>query len=126
MKATEEQIEKEITDRARFRFNEFCDAFRNAVKRSEMWAWYSGDSSTRGDGVRIAYKEFDEILKKETSLPTALDGQFYEKLRRDKEEFEKKKNKAVEELSDRILKRGTSDYHQKQQAIVQIIEKMLR
>lgn len=98
-------IEKEVQRRVEFKMNEFWDAFNNTVNRHKhfLWATMNRKQSLKEQYYIEALKEIKEILSKEINLPTALDGET-------KKYIWEEKEKLVDKISDRVLKKCTHDY----------------
>lgn len=98
----EQLIEIEIQKRVGFRLEEIRKQFKMGLDAAKM-----ADRVTFGHlharGFLMAYEIVNDVLEKELSMGTPLDGDFNRRVWL-------KKEKAVNDISNRILKQGTRDY----------------
>ncbi len=114
---TEQDIEKEVQARVDYKMNELITACTNIANTNFGAAFNSGHP--KYVYYMEAFKEFKQMIVKEKHMPLPIDHLVETKKR-------EKRDKAVEKLSDRLLKRSTRDYHHLQMVISETIEEAQR
>ena len=109
-------IEREVQARVDFKMNELLTGLKNTISAN-----FSAAIKTNNPKYSYyweAFTQFDEMVKKERDMGTPYNDMA-------KRELEKKRNNAVTKLSNRLLKRGAYDYHEKERFIVGVVEDLL-
>lgn len=109
-------IEQEILKRVAFKMSEFKTSLRN-IKGHLTSIHSPAELHDKKENAYLAKAIgiVEERLDKETNMGGIYDGLFYRQLVEDK-------NKLVDEISNVVLKRGTSDYPEKSSRINNLIE----
>lgn len=109
---TPQEIEKEIQARVEFKLSELMTGVKNRVALKYRQAF---DMSQKSQYAWQAFKEVEEMMKKEISMATPYDNM-------DKRKKWEAKEKAVANISHSLDLRGTRDYEHKVKIIVREIE----
>lgn len=107
-------IEKEVQARVDFKMSELLTAIENTAKAN--WGVARATGSEKHANYFAAFRQLSEMLKKEMRMPPPFD-EMSEKNRIDK------KNIAVENIMQRLCKKGERDYHHKASIVNDEIEK---
>jgi hypothetical protein len=92
---TEQEIELEIQKRVQFKINEFKTALKNRV--AIKWHIAANEMSRENQYIWEAFKEIEEILKKEINMPLPTQTEHNTMIRQHKWEA---KEKAVKEMNE--------------------------
>jgi len=112
----EQDIENEVQSRLDFKMNELLTGLKNTISTN-----YNATVNSNNPKYYYyweAFSRFEEMIKKERDMPTPYDDMAKRKLK-------EKRDAAVNELSNRLLKKGTYDYQENERFIVSVIEKLL-
>lgn len=110
---TKEDIEKEVQARVNHKLNELITVCTNMANTNYWLAFKS--NHPKYVYYMDAFKQFKQMMIKEKNMPLPIDHLVEAKKR-------EQRNKAVDKLSDRLLKRGAKDYYYLQGVINDIIE----
>jgi hypothetical protein len=113
-------IEREVQKRVRFKMSEFWDSFNNQMRRNKyiLGATRDKEMILRAKHNIESYEEIKGILRKEIDLPTAFDGEIEKNIWEAKEVI-------VNEISERLLKKGTPEYWSSKSFINNKIEEFI-
>ena len=109
----QEEIEKEIQARVEFKMNELLIAVQNTAKTN--WELAFNSRSAKHTHYWEAFNQFAAMLKKEAAMATPCNEMHVANKR-----F--KRDRAIDKIMERLVQRGTRDYHQKEKFLVSIIE----
>jgi len=107
-------IEKEIQARVNFKINELLTTVENSAKINWNIAFRS--NSQKHSHYWEAFGQLKNMIKKECDMSVPYDDMVEQNRR-------KSRDLAVNNISERLLKRGDRDYYQKLSLIVSEIEK---
>ena len=106
------KIEQEIQSRVEFKMNEFLTAVKNRVRFKHKQAF---DMTQKSQHAWEAFEEISEMIKKEINMPTPYDDMT-------KFRMNEARNKAIDNIVDRLKINGTMDGRQVISFLVREIE----
>lgn len=109
------EIEKEVQARVEFKMNELLNALKNSCDRNWQAAFQSGNP--KYSNYYEAFGQMKQMLIKEMQLPTPSDEMYEIKKRANRD-------RAINKIMNTFYKRGERDFHQKERALVSIIEEV--
>ena len=112
----ENDIEAEVQARVDFKMNELLTGIRNTININYQASLQSG--SPKHYYYWEAFNRFEEMVKKETEMGVPCDEMA-------KLKIAQKRDTAVEKLMERLCKKGSRDYHEKESFVVGVVENLL-
>jgi hypothetical protein len=109
---TDTEIEKEIQARIEFKLNEFLTAVKNRVALKHRQAF---DMTRESQHAWKAFEELSVMLRKEIDMATPSNNM-------DKERKWKAKEKAVDNIMNKLYPRAERDYHYKARIVASEVE----
>jgi hypothetical protein len=110
-------IEKEVEERVRFKMNEFLTSMENRCKIE--WNVAATTGHPKHNYYLEAFSQMKGMFQKEIDMPTPYDN-MSEIKRRDI------RDKAIEKLNNRLIKRGNYDSFQKEQFVYQVLNELTK
>lgn len=110
---SQEEVEKEIQARVKFKMNELLTAVQNTAKTN--WEFAFNSMSAKRTHYWEAFNQVAAMLKKESEMATPCNEMHIANKR-----F--KRDRAIDKIMERFVQRGTSGYHEKEKFLVSVIE----
>lgn len=110
---SQEEIEKEIQARVEFKMNELLTAVQNTAETN--WGIAFESMSAKHTHYWEAFNQMAAMLKKESAMAMPCNEMYNANKR-----F--KRDRAINKIMERLVQRGTRDYHQKEKFLVSVIE----
>lgn len=112
----ENDIEAEVQARVDFKLNELLTAIKNTININYQASLQSG--SPKHYYYWEAFNRFEEMIKKETEMKVPCDEMT-------KLKIVQKRDSAVKKIMERLCKKGSTDYYEKESFVVGVVENLL-